>query len=157
MSDVCAKFTATSGSVLPILHEKMMLHALARKGEKPAKELYTIILKGLVVRSQGSKRRIETVQESLRLGTLVPLRRHDCGCMRKRQRLIPSLWKTRCPSQHADANTWAGSTSQGIDLSAHFLSTSTNSNSHALADVWRFSPTVCVPQSNDFFVRPQQY
>jgi hypothetical protein len=84
-----------------------MLQALSRKGEKPAKELDTIILKDLVVGSRGSKRRVEALQESLGLVTLVLLRWHGCGCMRKRQRPIPSLWTTRCPRQHADADTWA--------------------------------------------------
>ena len=43
-----------------------MLQTLARKGEKLAKELDTI-LKGLVVRSQGSKRRVEVLQKSLKV------------------------------------------------------------------------------------------
>ena len=66
MNDVCVKLTVASGSVVPMSKAEKMLHALARKGEKLAKELDTT-LKGLVVRSQGSKRRVEVLQKSLKV------------------------------------------------------------------------------------------
>jgi hypothetical protein len=65
MSEVCAKFTMTSGSVAPLSEPEKMLQALARKGEKLAKEL-DAILKSLVVTSHGSKRRVEALQKSLK-------------------------------------------------------------------------------------------
>jgi hypothetical protein len=65
MSEVCAKFTMTSGSVAPLSEPEKMLQALAGKGEKLAKEL-DAILKSLVVTSHGSKRRVEALQKSLK-------------------------------------------------------------------------------------------
>jgi phospholipid N-methyltransferase len=66
MNDICVKLTATSTSVVPMSKGDKMLRALAKKGEKLAKELDTI-LDGLVVRSQGSKRSIEVLQKSLKV------------------------------------------------------------------------------------------
>jgi phospholipid N-methyltransferase len=66
MNDICVNLAVTSGSAVPMSKGEKMLQTLAKKGEKLAKELDTI-LKGLVVRSQGSKRRVEVLQKSLKV------------------------------------------------------------------------------------------
>jgi hypothetical protein len=64
MNDMCAKF-ASSSTAVPLSKDEKSLQVLSRKGEKLALELDGI-LKGLVVKSQGSARRIEVMQKALK-------------------------------------------------------------------------------------------
>jgi phospholipid N-methyltransferase len=68
MSDMCAKFASSSSSraaAAPLSENEKMLRALSLKGEKLAQEL-DAVLKGLIVTSQGSRRRVEVMQKALK-------------------------------------------------------------------------------------------
>jgi hypothetical protein len=66
MSEMCTRLAEGANMSVPLSKEEKRLQLLASKCEVLARELDSI-LQGLVVRSQGAKRRFEVMQKSLKV------------------------------------------------------------------------------------------
>jgi hypothetical protein len=66
MSAMCVKLKGASNTSVPLSKDEKKLQVLASKCEVLARELDSV-LQGLVVRSQGAKRRVEVMQKALKV------------------------------------------------------------------------------------------